>query len=277
MYELQEKITELQDILIFWSLRDFAFLPAQPDSKKVVPGFGIYKNHFDDWSTASTWYQTHAAANLGVIAPESAVILDFDRVDLYAWFRAYCPASASYTEYTPRGGAHVFIYHAEAERLRRGRWLAGVECKAATLVAPSVVDGKPYRRDPHGDILDFADDLKIFEYLLLDLPGNTRVRESVILAAGKDILSKIKMRVLIPDILEEYAPKSHKTLHGRGRWLSARCPLHDDEHASFWIDTNRAIWGCHGCQGRGDVVNLYAELRRVSVQEAIKDLARRVS
>jgi len=56
------------------------------------------------------------------------------------------------------------------------------------------------------------------------------------------------------------------------RFVPAHCPFHDDKEPSFWIDTDRNLWGCHACGVRGDVINLYARLKGLTNTEAIREM-----
>jgi DNA primase len=60
---------------------------------------------------------------------------------------------------------------------------------------------------------------------------------------------------------------------GKGRWYAGKCPLHDDTHPSFWVDAEHGLWGCRSCGIRGDVLNLHAHIRKISLQSAIRELA----
>jgi hypothetical protein len=61
-----------------------------------------------------------------------------------------------------------------------------------------------------------------------------------------------------------------------GRWWLARCPWHDDQNPSFWIDTTRQLCGCHaGCTPRPlDVIDVFARVCSLSNEEAIRQLSR---
>jgi DNA primase len=64
------------------------------------------------------------------------------------------------------------------------------------------------------------------------------------------------------------------SLKGEGRWRRALCPFHDDHKRSFWIDTERNLFGCHACDAAGDAINLYSRVHGVTNGDAIRELAR---
>jgi hypothetical protein len=79
------------------------------------------------------------------------------------------------------------------------------------------------------------------------------------------------------DLLPDARPASTS-----GRWYIARCPLHHDTNPSFWIDTDRAVCGCHApaCRAHSrplDYIALYALLNQLSVPAAIRHLMRPIN
>jgi hypothetical protein len=61
----------------------------------------------------------------------------------------------------------------------------------------------------------------------------------------------------------------------RSRFVKVKCVLHDDKHASAWIDTERNRYGCNTCfNGSMDVIQFYAELNGIDNKAAILELAR---
>jgi hypothetical protein len=86
---------------------------------------------------------------------------------------------------------------------------------------------------------------------------------------GVDLLAQVKSYVRI----ENYFPDAVFT-SGDHRWMSARCPFHDDQRPSFWIDTVRQLCGCATCGMKPmDAVNLYARMKGISDREAIIAMA----
>ena len=88
-----------------------------------------------------------------------------------------------------------------------------------------------------------------------------------------DIIKRIKAALPIYDCASRLTELKTSD-KGAGRWYRGRCPFHDDQNPSFWIDTERNLWGCHACGERGDVINLYAKNKGVTVNQAIKDLSK---
>lgn len=51
------------------------------------------------------------------------------------------------------------------------------------------------------------------------------------------------------------------------------CPLHQERSASFHADDRKGLFFCFGCQAKGDVIDLIAQLWGVSMRQAIAEAA----
>lgn len=82
-------------------------------------------------------------------------------------------------------------------------------------------------------------------------------------------VERIKKAHRIEDMFSDKIPTGSK-------YVMTHCPLHDDEHHSMWIDTEKQICGCFACMFDLplDYVNLFAKIYSISNREAIEILAR---
>jgi hypothetical protein len=69
-----------------------------------------------------------------------------------------------------------------------------------------------------------------------------------------------KEAVPVLDLAERLASEQGKTLMGCGKELVVSCllPNHDDPSPSFYVNTEKGVFWCHGCGRGGDVVHLAA-------------------
>lgn len=267
-----------------WLKLGFDLLPIQPNSKRIMQGFGQYQQRIKTVEQAARWWDKSAAIdlhspNIAVIANDKNFILDFDDFAVYAeWAKAANEVfTSSYTEYTPRGGAHVFLCGDVVSGLQLR---PAVEIKRVVLVSPSEIDGIQYD-EGHGDIFAGDVDDAFFSLSVVGTPTAHLLRTEQgkkiyrIQSIG-DVIGQIKAHVSILDMLEKFSPETYKTLRGSGRWRAMRCPFHKggkEKFASGWIDTERNTFGCHTCHEHGDVINLYAQLTKQDNDKAIKTLA----
>jgi len=247
---------------LWWLKRDFLLIPIQPNSKKIVPGFGMHQDKIGHAERVHQWFGPKTLANIAICSSSTGLILDFDDPDLYKFWAAKFPAeSQTYTEQTPRGGCHVFA-HVWRE-LRKGFTpIKGVELKRVVLVYPSRVDNKPYGRGA-GELL------KLDATLVLSPLSQAPVKppEQRIGIRDPRRLGRIKSAFSCMDLLKV------KDSGVARRFVSIRCPFHEDQEPSFWIDVERNLWGCHGCGAHGDVINLYARLKGIEdIRDAIREM-----
>lgn len=247
-----------------WQARGWQTIPAQPNSKKLIPGFGIYLEKVRTGAQVEYWFRERNA-NLAVVTPPDGIVLDFDHPGVYDRFVESWPElAASYSEGTPRGGKHIFLR--TIQPIPRGLVLeAGIEVKHVVLVYPSTVAGIPYQVIRPGEIL-IRDVLTALQSFMVrdsrsPIPTN-RVPQS--LPRGKweaknhdrGLVEEIKAKWPIMVYLHYFEPDLY--LHGHGNFLTGRCPWHEDKNPSLWVNPVKGIWGCHACGAHGDVLNWHA-------------------
>ena len=254
----------------FWLDNGFQLLPCQTNSKNLVYGFGQYRKKISDIKTARVWWEKiGASANMAVLAPDDFYILDFDILDVYSQWAKVCPnASGSYTETTPRGGTHVFL---RGTPPAGSVLILGAEIKKIVLVSPSVVNSQDYKivsdhfefRSP--DPIDVLSSLSMIGHASPHFLKADQTRRKALPSGSR--INEIKNYYTVSHILKLYRPEIEIK---DGEWSVCACPFHNDKRPSFYFHDQQGIWGCHACNVRGDVINLYARFEAVNVQEAIR-------
>ena len=84
---------------------------------------------------------------------------------------------------------------------------------------------------------------------------------------------KEEIRSRVP--LEEILPEYNVHLIPSGRKFKALCPFHQEKTPSFWVDAEKQLYYCYGCQVGGDLFRFVEQMDRVSWSEAVQILARR--
>lgn len=268
---------KVQEACGHWLSLGFDLLPIQPNTKYILSGYGVHQKRITTLEDAQENIIT-PGRNVAVICKDDNFILDFDDWDIYKhWLKNTDEVfTTSYTEHTRRG-AHVFL---RGEIVQGLCLIDGVEIKRVCIVAPSVVAGFEYMR---GDMDIFAGDVDRC-FFSLSRPGHAsphllRTREHEAKKNDSparnvmpdDTISKIKLIWNIETVFAKLSPTA-KTLRGQGRYKHAVCPFHKagrEKKASFWIDVDLGLYGCHACSCRGDVINLYAALTDKTVKDAI--------
>lgn len=261
-----------------WLERGAALLPAQPNSKKLCPGFGPYLRKITKPEGVEKLWGKHPKLNLAVIAPPSLLMLDFDDSALCGRWQDEIPSSycLTYQETTPHGW-RVF-YWCDFRPGPGIKFVPGVEIKQFCLVSPSKLQGFIYTPiDPTLPILEVSDPSRILFPLLSELPQPQAAHNLEIGAAARAggsgaVIERIKAAIPILDMVSFYADIKFRKDRG-GRWRTGCCPFHDDKKPSLWVDTERQLFGCHACGVHGDVINFYARIKNLTIQAAIRELA----
>lgn len=263
-----------------WLGKGYHLLPIQPGTKKQATGFGLHQKQITNAQEAKQYFFDELSRfNLAVVATEGSFILDFDNWDLYeSWLRFVKrfddKITTSYAEITVNNGAHVFL---RGEIPNGIQLVEHVEIKRVVLVAPSIVDGREYEVIHGGEIYSGPLDACFFPLSKSPLTVATgtaataapRAKTQIVNSRSK--IEAIKANFSILNLTKKYFPKT--ILRGRGKYLTACCPFHKETEPSFWIDTDKNIFGCHACKVKGDVINFFALVNGIDNPAAIAEMS----
>lgn len=256
-----------------WLGRGFHILPIQPNTKKQVQGFGLHLSRITNIQQAAQWWKDQPINyNLAVIAPADKFIIDFDDWGIYNyWLKQVSETIAhTYTEITPNHGAHVFLSGTIPPNFKP---IKHVEIKQVVLVAPSEIDHSDYEVFFDGDIVSGCIE-EIF-FPLSKSPLSEPARDPIVKSGegrSQNLLEAIKTKYTILGLMQTLFPKIK--ILGRGRFVTSCCPFHEETEPSFWIDTERNLFGCHACKVRGDAINFYALAHHLDNGHAISQMSR---
>lgn len=265
------------EVCKWWLDRGFALLPIQPNTKFLFAGYGesADKKKIVTIEQAMEIVRKFPSANLAVLCDDRQFILDFDKPDLYTcWADKHPDYAKTFTERTPRTGAHVFLVGSAPAGLIL---LDGVEIKKRCLVYPSVVDGKAYTRGA-GDIIEADNDC----FFPLSKPGTKSAYVLQIEHADRarkqkrhdsnSIVEQIKQANRIEHVFSVYRPGTK--FDSNSPFVSVLCPWHKDHKPSMFINLQGQYFKCHACGASGDVITLYSLFEGITNGEAIGRLAR---
>jgi len=275
---------------VYWLRLGCAVLPCQPKSKRLLRGFGPYRRHIRHRPEAVQWFAARSC-NLAVVCGVGClVVADFDDVAAFDAWRAGPGAGLRTRIETTGRGAHVYFRTlAHMPALAVG---PGLEVKAsgAVLVAPSVhplgmtyqvqADDAPIWIERPSDLFPLLSKANSGPARPLEKqaaqPKPERAKQAT---PGASRIEQIKAAVPVRAVAERLTVL--KPSSDDGRWLLGHCPIHDDKRPSFWVDTERELWGCYsphcpanrGGQKAHDVINLVQLAHRVPLAEAVQLLA----
>lgn len=286
----------------YWRSLGIGVLPIQYRSKRpdatALRQAGFEHNGAAHWQplqcelpsewTLRLWF-SGPQRNIAVITGwQGLVVIDFDQRDAYeAWLQwassaneiAATVATVTYRVYTRRG-VHVYV---SIEEIVPAYHVGAIDIKAAggyVLAPPSIhPSGARYSEPAEYRPVCRAPKLSNVFPLTPPPPHHTELTRPVDDPwswhehAASVSIGMIRDRVKLLDLF----PDAHCT-SGDQRWWMARCPWHQDDNPSLWIDATRGICGClAGCTDKPlDVINVYQRLHNMSQRDAIHALAERI-
>lgn len=83
-------------------------------------------------------------------------------------------------------------------------------------------------------------------------------------AVGEGVAT-LRRRLPLLDYLEQHNWKGRPA--GRGEYVGL-CPLHEESRPSFYVNTHKDVFYCHGCGRGGDLIRFLQLSRRLSLRES---------
>lgn len=293
-------------------LNGIAVVPIVYKSKQPGVKWKDYQTIPPTLTELDTWFGGGVLHNIGVICGwRGLTVLDFDTVQEYArwttWARkrggrARIVVDQAYRVRSSRG-VHVYIrlpYQEKGITVGKVQVLGKMDIKGhgGYVLGPGSVhpSGAIYTPMPGHETWIFP----IVEALSDVLPATMLIQHTdqpvtvkplaplatpttddpweaaAKVANSQSLIAEIRQRFRV----EQFFIGPEKT-SSDGRWLRAVCPFHDDNSPSFWLDTSKQICGCYSPQCRAhdrplDVINLFAWLHRLSNEDAIAELRKRL-
>jgi DNA primase len=90
---------------------------------------------------------------------------------------------------------------------------------------------------------------------------------------GEDV-ERIKRRTPLLDYLQQHDWEGRQA--GRFEYVGL-CPLHKESRASFYVNTRKNVFYCHGCGQGGDLIRFVQLSRGISVQDRLAGLERKLA
>ena len=82
-----------------------------------------------------------------------------------------------------------------------------------------------------------------------------------------------KWRDRLPDPANYYSARLPKLSRPNGAgWAQARCPFHEDRHASLSVNLVHGGWRCFAGCGAGDLLSFHERLTGTSFRDAVAEL-----
>lgn len=279
------------DTAKMWQWCGIPAIPIQLMGKRPLVKWSQYRDRLPTDKELKRWFDGRRV-NLGVVCGvNNLTVIDFDQWSKYkewvTWGKGFRTTKAlkqlTYQVMTARG-VHVYLYLIEQVGIMP---LDGVDIKqdGYVLAPPSIhPTGQRYVAvDPDAPILtaEKLTDVIPGEWIPEPPPQPQHIEQPPLdlwdvvndakTGQGGVEIAVLKQRISITDILPHELEPS-----GNGHYIT-RCPLHDDNNPSMWVNLDDKICGCYaGCTDKPlDVINLYARMNRINNDAAIRELSRR--
>ncbi len=255
---------------LLWHALGIATMPILArDKRPALPTWKSFQNILPSQSALRTWFESDRY-NLAVITGwENLVVLDFDNRDVFArWCLTH--RAETYQVQTQRG-VHLYFYCQEPVECTRGDgW--DVKASGGYVLAPPSIHPSGHIYTAVGSPLEIAGCRSIWD--LVDKPEaplpllhNSSDLDPFDAAMQPPIgatLQEIKTRHTLASVLG-LAPSRRR--------IMLKCPLpgHDDRNASFAVFPDDHFY-CFGCNRHGDVLDLIALTKNITIAEAMSYL-----
>lgn len=279
----------------FWNKLGISCIPIRyRDKRPALKSWEEFQKRLPTHTELLKWF-SGPLHNIGVVVGwNNLVVVDFDSDTEYARWQLWIARRSIYRwikqtlQVKTARGVHVYVTTAQSAQNAK---LPGIDIKAVGgyVLAPpsvhpsgveySVLSGTlPVRIEALSDILpaellsqhtELPQFRKVVSPVTLPVTDDPwGVAENPI-EPDRDLIEQIKQRYRI----ENFFPK---LIHKKDRWSMTNCLFHDDKSPSMWVDTERQLCGCFaGCTVQPyDVIDLYARLHNLSIQDAIRIMAR---
>jgi hypothetical protein len=285
-----------------WSLEFYkmgiATFPVHYRNKHPKVKWEQYQKILPEQNQLKRWFEGGSLHNYGVVAGwNNLVILDFDSMDRYHEWQMWSLSQTNQSiklatelafQVKTARGIHIYLQmntvfnnsHIEGLDIKAHGYVLGpgsihpsgvmYTAKDDTVIIPNVGSLEAVLPAEWIDELQHPEEPEI-----CGLPLHTEYESDPFDAAsnplieGEDLIKQIRERYKLQDFVHGCVQT------GRG-WFMGICPFHDDNSPSFWIDDRRQIGNCQACHFPKpfDVINLYAAMKQLTTQDAIKQLAR---
>ena len=267
----------LFDTALSWLDRGIAVIPIGYRSKRPNTRFlhngewKRYQNKLPCRGEVESWFDSRFTNIAIVTGWQNLAIVDFDNLAAYQLWKQTTPPTlqGTFTIGTGRGFHHY--YFVDDFPAYTMKWFGGEIKATGYCIIPSSIhpSGRPYVVANDAPIMRIESIDDIFPHGLFDDPPlPTRPIVFDPLAISSDLsCAEINQRVRLTSFFSQLRES------GNG-WYTVMCPLHDDHHASGWIDDRRNRYGCHMCQnGSLSVLDFYMRLNQCDLITAMRELS----
>jgi DNA primase len=102
------------------------------------------------------------------------------------------------------------------------------------------------------------------------VPEDLKGRETHLKGINADIIADVRHRANIQEVVSEVV-----VLKRAGNGYKGLCPFHNEKTPSFFVNPERGIFVCFGCNEKGDAFAFVQKTKNIGFPDAVRDLAHR--
>lgn len=260
----------------------FSVVPVKPRSKEPLVKWQHYQSERAPAEEFQRW--NFDRLNLGIVTGYNGLtVVDFDDFGQYLHWQKWAAESPLFPvlrrafSVRSRRGVHVYFRLLQPVKSRHIQQM-DVKGQYGLIIGPGSVheSGVIYQalNDFYIPTFQALSDVLPASLLVQDAPPDTPAprhwpRPAHDFQPGHRLVERIKAAYRIQDFIKTPLKETG------GSFVMTNCPFHDDEHPSFWLNTERQICNCFTCAFPKplDVIGFYAMLYGLSNREAIFTLA----
>jgi len=262
------------DFALNWSHLGVSVIPILARSKSpALPSWHEYAEHLPTKQELQAWFcvDYNIACICGTVS-HNLTVVDFDSLEAWEHWQTHHDPIDTYRVKTRRGW-HLYFYTEEKTQTWRGEDIDVKGERSYVLTPPSIHPsghvyqgyGSPSQIATIGSIKDVIPEYE-------DVPQwQPRERQPV---DPYDAAMREPCGTSVEAVKAQWEWSDVIPLNGTARRgvIMAHCPLHNDGNASFAIYPDGHAY-CFGCNWRGDIIDLWAAMHNLTVQEALREMA----
>lgn len=259
---------------LMWHNLGIATIPILAGSKKpALESWNRWQSELPPVSKLKAWFAIDYSLAV-ILGWHNLAVIDFDDEALWQSWQADHDPIDTYRVKTARGW-HLYVYCEEAASCWHSE---GVDVKAqgGYVLAPPSIHPSGHRYQGYGSPRQIATIASITE-LLPEYEANQswQPRERAEYDPYDEAMRAESCGVSVEAVKAAWRWEEVIPVNGGSRRgvTMTNCPFHNDKTASLALYPDKHCH-CFGCGYHSDIIDVFADLRKVTVQEAIREMAR---
>jgi len=264
------------DTSLMWRNLGIATIPILAGSKKpALESWKQWSEELPPVSRLKAWFAVDYSLAV-ILGWRNLAVIDFDDEERWESWQADHDPIDTYRVKTSRGW-HLYVYTEEETSTWRGENI-DVKGKSSYVLTPPSIHPSGHRYQGYGSPHQIATIASVTELLPeYEQAPVWQPRERKPYDPFEEAMREHEpCGISIEAIKAAWSWKDVIPVNGKARRgvTMTNCPFHNDEHASLAIYPDGHAHCFGNCDFHGDVVDAYAQLHKLTVQEAIREMAR---